>query len=121
MRSVQLIYLFWLVLSSPAAAQEPVKIAGRWDIIIQFVRGDGHYTAFFEQADGQLRGTYRGQFTEGSLGGTVEGKNIHFRGLLKIEGTQLVYDYVGTIEKDQMEGKVDLDEYGEARWVARKH
>ena len=109
------------MLSSPAAAQEPVKIAGRWDIIIQFVRGDGHYTAFFEQADGQLRGTYRGQFTEGSLGGTVEGKNIHFRGLLKIEGTQLVYDYVGTIEKDQMEGKVDLDEYGEARWVARKH
>jgi hypothetical protein len=26
----------------------------------------------------------------------------------------------GTIEGDQMSGQVDLDEYGEARWVARK-
>jgi len=112
---------FWLVLSGPAVAQEPAKIAGRWDITIQFVHGEGHYTAFFEQTDGRLRGTYRGQFIEGSLDGTVQGKNIRFRGLLKIEGTQLVYDYEGTIEKDQMEGKVHLDEYGEGRWVARKH
>jgi L-seryl-tRNA(Ser) seleniumtransferase len=119
-RLVQLICLFCLVFSSDANADEPVLIAGRWDITIQFVHGHGNYTAFFEQTGEKLHGTYRGQFTEGTLDGTVQGKNIRFRGHLKIEGAHLIYTYNGTIEGDQISGQVDLDEYGEARWVARK-
>jgi hypothetical protein len=121
LRLVQLIYLFCLVFSSALIAEEPVGVAGRWDITIQFVHGDGKYTAFFEQTGEKLHGTYRGQFTEGTLDGTIEGKNIRFRGDLKLEGANLVYAYNGTVDGDQMRGEVDLDEYGEARWVARKH
>jgi hypothetical protein len=120
-RLVQLICLFCLVFSRAMTAEEPITIAGRWDITIQFVHGDGNYTAFLEQTGEKLHGTYRGQFTEGTLDGTVHGKNIRFRGHLKIEGTDLIYIYKGTVEGDQMRGEVDLDEYGEARWVARKH
>jgi hypothetical protein len=119
-RLVQLICLFCLVFSCDANADEPIQIAGRWDITIQFVQGDGNYTAFFEQTGEKLHRTYRGQFTEGTLDGTIQGKTIHFRGRLKIEGAHLIYSYSGTIEGDQMSGRVDLDEYGEARWAARK-
>src|SRR5215510_5352161 len=118
---VRLLCLFCSAFSVTLIAEEPARIAGRWDITIQFVHGDGTYTGFFEQTGEKLSGTYRGQFTEGSLDGTIEGKSIHFRGHLKIEGAQLVYAYSGTVEGNQMEGKVDLDEYGEASWVARKH
>jgi hypothetical protein len=110
-----------LLLSGTVIADEPAEVAGRWDITIQFVQGEGRYTAFFEQKGEKLHGTYRGQFTEGTLDGMVDGKNIRFRGHLKIEGAHLVYVYNGTVDGDQMQGKVDLDEYGEARWIARKH
>lgn len=120
-RLVQLICLFCLFFSRAMTAEEPITIAGRWDITIQFVHGEGNYTAFLEQTGEKLHGTYRGQFTEGTLDGTVHGKNIRFRGHLRIEGTALIYTYSGTVEGDQMRGEVDLDEYGEARWVARKH
>jgi L-seryl-tRNA(Ser) seleniumtransferase len=118
---VRSLSLFCLLLSGTVIADEPARVAGRWDITIQFVQGEGRYTAFFEQKGEELHGTYRGQFTEGTLDGMVDGKNIRFRGHLKIEGAHLVYAYNGTIEGDQMHGNVDLDEYGEARWVARKH
>jgi D-glucosaminate-6-phosphate ammonia-lyase len=118
---VRSLSLFCLLLSGTVIADEPAEVAGRWDITIQFVQGEGRYTAFFEQKGEKLHGTYRGQFTEGTLDGMVDGKNIRFRGHLKIEGAHLVYVYNGTVDGDQMQGKVDLDEYGEARWIARKH
>jgi L-seryl-tRNA(Ser) seleniumtransferase len=118
---VRSLSLFCLLLSGTVIADEPAQVAGRWDITIQFVQGEGRYTAFFEQKGEKLHGTYRGQFTEGTLDGMVDGKNIRFRGHLKIEGAHLVYVYNGTVDGDQMQGKVDLDEYGEARWIARKH
>ena len=118
---VRSLSLFCLLLSGTVIADEPAQVAGRWDITIQFVQGEGRYTAFFEQKGEKLHGTYRGQFTEGTLDGMVDGKNIRFRGHLKIEGAHLVYVYNGTVDGDQMQGKVDLDEYGEARWIARKN
>jgi L-seryl-tRNA(Ser) seleniumtransferase len=121
LRAFRWVPLLWLAFSCTLTAVEPAWVAGRWDITIHFVYGDGKYTAFFEQTGEKLHGTYRGQTTEGTLDGTIEGANIRFRGHLKIEGAHLVYDYKGTVEGDQIEGKVDLDEYGEARWVARKH
>jgi hypothetical protein len=118
---VRSLSLFCLLLSGTVIADKPAQVAGRWDITIQFVQGEGRYTAFFEQKGEKLHGTYRGQFTEGTLDGMVDGKNIRFRGHLKIEGAHLVYVYNGTVDGDQMQGKVDLDEYGEARWIARKN
>jgi len=113
--------LLGLALSRFAWAQEPAKVAGRWDITIQFVYGAGNYTAFLEQAREKLSGTYRGQFIEGELEGTVEGNHIQFRADLKIEGTRLFYLYTGTVEGNRMEGIVTMDEYGEAHWTANKH
>ena len=118
---IKLICPLCLALSSFAWAQTPAQVAGRWDISIQFVHGTGNYTAFLEQDGEKLTGTYRGQFIEGELEGTIHGNHIQFRGDLKIEGTRLFYLHVGTVEGDRMEGTVDMDEYGEAHWTAKKH
>ena len=118
---IKLVCFLCLALSRFAWAQEPAKVAGRWDITIQFVHGEGNYTAFLEQAGEKLTGTYRGQFIEGELDGTVQGNHIQFRGDLRIEGTRLFYLYSGTVEGERMEGTVSMDEYGEAHWMAKKH
>jgi hypothetical protein len=103
-----------------AFAQEPPKVAGRWDITIHFVHGTGNYTAFFEQEAERLSGTFRGQYLEGELEGTIQQEKLQFRGNLKIEGTRLFYDFTGTVQGDDMSGTVTMGEYGEARWTARK-
>jgi hypothetical protein len=102
-------------------AENASPVAGRWDIVIQFVHGTGNYTAFFEQDGEKLSGTYRGQFVEGDLEGTVRQDQIQFRGYLKIEGTRLLYDYAGTVTGESMSGTMTMGEYGEARWTATKH
>ena len=116
---IKWICLLYLVLPRLAWAQE--QVAGRWDITVQFVHGAGHYTAFLEQSGENLSGTYRGQFIEGELEGTIQGNHIQFRGDLKIEGTRLFYLYTGAVKGDWMEGTVNMDEYGEAHWTAKKH
>jgi hypothetical protein len=105
---------------STALSQTPPKVAGRWDLTIQFVRGTGNYTAFFEQDGEQLRGTFRGQFIEGELEGTTQQERVQFRGMLKIEGTELLYHFSGNVGTEAMTGTVTMEEYGEARWTARK-
>ena len=103
------------------SSQEPARVAGRWDITINFVHGTGSYTAFFEQQGERLSGTYRGQFVEGSLDGAIQGNKIQFRGNLKIEGTRLFYHFTGTVDGNEMRGTVRMEEYGEAQWTAKKH
>jgi hypothetical protein len=109
------------VVYSTSSAQEPARVAGRWDITINFVHGTGNYTAFFEQEGQKLTGTYRGQFIEGALDGKIQADEIHFRGTLKIEGTRLFYNFTGTVNDSEMKGTVTMEEYGEAQWTAKKH
>src|SRR5262245_39310415 len=111
--------LLWNVSDSVFAEQEP-RIAGRWDITVQYIYGSAVYTAYFEQQGKRLTGTYRGRHTEGELEGTVHGERIEFRGSLRIEGMRLVYDYSGTIDGTKMSGTVGLDEYGTGKWTAVK-
>ena len=121
LKSLQLFFLLNLTCLPNVSAQHPANVAGRWDIDIQFVHGSGHYTAFFEQEGEKLSGTYRGQFIEGGLVGSIQGNHIEFRGDLRIEGSHLFYNYTGTVEGNTMSGTVNMGEYGEARWTARKH
>src|SRR5262245_51331808 len=96
-------------------------VSGRWDITILYAYGSGAYTAYFEQNGTKLRGTFRGQYTEGDLDGKIEGNRLQFRCGLRIEGMNLIYDFIGTIDETKMVGTVSLDEYGEGKWTAVKH
>ena len=103
-----------------SADESPAKIAGTWSITITFVAGTGHHTAIIEQSGEKLSGTYKGEFKEGTLRGTVKGNSIDFTGFLKHQATGLRFHYTGTIDGDTMKGTVDMGEYWTATWTAKR-
>jgi hypothetical protein len=51
----------------------------------------------------------------------VEGNQVMFRSSHRYEGTRLSYAFTGTVDGDTMRGEVGLDEYGTARFTAKRH
>jgi D-glucosaminate-6-phosphate ammonia-lyase len=106
---------------APAASQAPANVAGRWDAVIEYQRGQAHHVLMFEQQEAALTGTHQGEIVAGDLRGAVAGADVHFAANHRIEGTSLHFGFHGKVEGDQMGGTVDLGEYGEAKFTARRH
>ena len=105
----------------PVPQGAPVGIQGQWDLLVTFGRGNVHHSLNIEQNQASLVGTHRGEYVEGDLAGSVAADQVQFRSSQKIEGTRLSWDFVGRASSESMEGTVNMGEYGEARWSARRH
>ncbi len=100
--------------------EKSIDISGEWEINLTFIAGEANHTAIIEQAGDKLSGTYKGEFKEGSLRGSVKGNSIDFTGRIKHEATSVSFHYTGTIEGDTMKGTVDMGEYWTAEFTAKK-
>jgi D-glucosaminate-6-phosphate ammonia-lyase len=105
----------------PVPAGDPANVAGQWQARLEFLRGSAQHTIILEQKGSELVGTHRGEILSGDLHGSVAGSEVHFRSSHKYEGTRLSYEFAGKVDGENMEGLVNLDEYGEARWTAKRH
>jgi L-seryl-tRNA(Ser) seleniumtransferase len=105
----------------PEPAGAPANIAGVWDVDMEYKRGSAQHSFAIEQSGSEVRGTHRGEYLQGNLQGSVAGDMVRFRGMQRIEGTELFYNFSGHASGDQMSGTVGLGEYGEAKWTARRH
>jgi len=105
----------------PEPAGQPANVAGQWETHVEFQRGSAQHTLILEQKGGELMGTHRGETLSGDLHGSVAADQVQFRSAHRYEGTRLIYTFIGKVDGDTMEGRVDLDEYGEARWTAKRH
>ncbi len=99
----------------------PVPVQGQWEVTINFGRGSATHYVAFEQSGNSLVGTHRGEFVEGDLAGTVAGNEVVFKSSQKMEGTRLSWDFTGKAAANSMKGTVNMGEYGEARWSAKRH
>ncbi len=116
------------VLSKPPRFEDPqvpqgtpVSVAGQWELRLDFGRGSADHMLILEQEGSNIVGTHRGEFVHGDLNGSVAANRVHLRSSQRIEGTRLSYDFTGVAEGDNMSGTVNLGEYGEAKWTARRH
>jgi hypothetical protein len=83
--------------------------------------GSGNPTFTFKQDGETLTGTYKGQFGESPLTGTVKGADIKFTIKINAQGQDLTLEYAGKIEsKDSMKGTVKLGELGEGTWTGKR-
>jgi L-seryl-tRNA(Ser) seleniumtransferase len=98
----------------------PAKVAGRWDVVVEYKRGTAHHTLNFEQTDAALTGTHQGEIVSGPLQGNVAGDQVHARASHRIEGTELNFAFNGTVTGDRMAGTVNLGEYGLAKFTAQR-
>jgi L-seryl-tRNA(Ser) seleniumtransferase len=99
----------------------PARIAGHWDVKIDFMLGSSSHKLLLEQSGGKVTGTHLGRTVSGDLRGRVEGDRVVLRSLQLYEGARLHFTFSGTAQRDTMGGTVDLGEYGEAEWKAHRH
>lgn len=109
---------------SPVAAQSGAggtNITGVWNFAVESSAGSGTPTFTFKQDGENLTGSYKGQFGEAPLTGTVKGSDIKFVIKVNAQGQDLTITYTGKIEnKDSMKGTAALGELGEATWTGKR-
>lgn len=104
-----------------AAAAQGMNISGVWGFTVETSQGSGSPTFTFKQDGENLTGTYKGQFGEAPLTGTVKGADMKFSIKINAQGQDLTLTYSGKIEsKDSMKGTVQLGELGEGTWTAKR-
>jgi hypothetical protein len=106
--------------SAPAAGA--INVTGSWSVTVETQAGSGNPSFTFKQEGETLTGTYKGQFGEAPVKGTVKGNDIAFTIKINAQGQDLTVTYTGKVEgKDAMKGKVALGELGEGTWTAKKN
>jgi len=104
-----------------APAAPSVNVAGQWDVSVEYVVGKARHGLVLEQNGAALVGTHTGEYLGSDLRGTVEGNEVNFRSSHKIEGTRLGYEFTAQVSGDTMEGVIELGEYGQAKFTAKRH
>ena len=109
-------------MESAAAAQAPtISLSGQWELWMDFGRGSAAHSLLFEQDGAKLSGTHRGEFASGDLSGSLAGKLVRFRSSLPTLGSRVSFEFSGALEGEQLQGSVNLGEYGQTTWTARRH
>jgi D-glucosaminate-6-phosphate ammonia-lyase len=104
-----------------APAAPGTEIAGRWDVTVQYESGSAQHKLFLTTSGNKVAGTHIGWRFEGELAGAIDGDKVDLRTALPVGGQRLTYGFSGRVTGDTMSGDVDLGEYGQARWTARRH
>jgi len=109
--------------SAPAAPAQAsgVNVTGVWNFAVETQAGSGSPTFTFKQDGENLTGTYKGQFGEAPLTGTVKGSDIKFTVKVNAQGQDITINYTGKIDgKDSMKGTASFGEMGDGTWTAKR-
>ena len=110
-----------LVLVMTAAAGTPLAdVTGTWAFTVETQAGSGSPTFVFKQDGENLTGTYKGQFGEAPIKGTVKGNAIKFTVKVSAQDQNIEIEYEGTVEGNSMKGKVKLGDLGEGTFTGKK-
>ncbi|MGA9774101.1 MAG: hypothetical protein WBV94_34035 [Blastocatellia bacterium] len=106
--------------AAPAAASD-TNITGVWNVTVETPNGTGSPVFTLKQEGETLTGSYKGQFGEAPVAGSVKGTDVKFTLKINAQGQDLDITYMGKIDgKDSMSGKVILGGLGEGTWTAKK-
>lgn len=103
-----------------AASAHMADVTGTWKMTVETQAGSGSPTMVLKQEGENLTGTYKGQFGEAPLKGTVKGSDIKFTFKVNAQGQELEMEYSGTVDGNAMKGKVKLGDFGEGTFTGKK-
>jgi len=107
LKAIAFVIALALLVSSQAFAQA-TNVTGEWAFTVTTDQGAGTPTITLKQDGEKLTGKYVGQLGAADLTGTVKGNTIHFAFTLDVQGQQAPVTYDGTVEKNTMQGKLDI-------------
>ncbi len=104
------------------SAAPAVDLTGRWDVRIQFAAGTGEHTLWIEQQGNRLAGSHQGDFIARDITGVISADEVRIASSIgEAHGAALSYRFTGKVQGDTMSGDLDLGEYLEAKWTAKRH
>lgn len=110
--------------ATPAASAAPAtasgNISGVWDFAVETANGSGQPVFTFKQDGENLTGSYKGQFGEAPVTGTVKGSDVKFSIKINFQGQDFTVMYTGTVDGNSIKGKVVLGELGEGTFTGKK-
>ena len=101
-------------------AGEPVNLAGKWQVHVEYSLGSAEHTLTIDQAGEKISGSHASEMFTGQLRGSVQAAQVQFHSSHRIQGTAIGYDFTGTADSGGMQGTVAMGEYGQAHWTARR-
>jgi hypothetical protein len=114
------------VLSSPPRVDESppappaTDLTGTWDVRIQYAASASTHRLHVRQRGNDLDGVHQGDFESRDLMGTLDGDAVRLRSSWE-HGDSLNYTFTGIVTGDEMAGDVNLGEYLDARFTAKRH
>jgi L-seryl-tRNA(Ser) seleniumtransferase len=121
-----------VVLSNPPR-QEPARsdppaadLTGRWDVHIDYLASTSSHVLHLKQQGGRIEGTHQGDFVSRDLGGTIQGEQVRLSSAYtERHGDSLMFQFSGQFSQkvsgDEIGGTLDMGEYLQARWTAKRH
>jgi L-seryl-tRNA(Ser) seleniumtransferase len=106
--------------AEPAPVSPAVNVAGKWDVQVEFAVRSSRHTFLLQTNGARVTGRHVGRSLQGELSGKLNGGAIWMQSLFDCEGAPLAYVFTGCVTGDQMSGELDLGQYGQARWSARR-
>ncbi|MBI3470288.1 MAG: aminotransferase class V-fold PLP-dependent enzyme [Candidatus Solibacter usitatus] len=118
----------YAVLSNPPR-QEPARtdppaadLTGRWDVRIEYLASASDHVLHLRQQGGVIEGTHQGDFVSRDLGGSIEGDQVRLSSAYtERHGDSLMFEFSGKVAGGEIAGTLEMGEYLQARWVAKRH
>jgi len=107
----------------PVAAPKPPagNVSGHWKVDVQFAASKSIHTFDLVQDGARVKGTYQGDFRARELTGTIDGDTVAFATrLAESRGENLGFRFAGRLNGDSRSGTIDMGEYLEASFTARR-
>jgi L-seryl-tRNA(Ser) seleniumtransferase len=114
------------VLSSPPRVEEKppaapaADLSGTWDVRIQYAASVSTHRLDVRQRGNDLDGTHQGDFVSRDLRGTIDGDSVRIRSSWE-HGDSVHYTFTGKVSGDEMAGELNMGEYLDARFTAKRH
>ena len=109
--------------AKPVAAPVPAaaNVSGRWNVDIQFKASRTTHTVHLQQNGNRVDGIHHGDFVTRDISGTLDGDTISLASAVtERHGDALNYRFTGNVTGEAMSGSLDLGEYLNATWTARR-
>lgn len=120
--------------------KDPIKpchnsanISGEWKFEVNFIRWPRVHHVQLTQENCNVFGRHHSPKFEGSISGTIQGKEVNLFFEDTYEGAIITYNFIGLVSGDNMEGNVFLgsttpetrgevsySQYGKVLWVAKR-
>ena len=99
---------------------QTAQLAGRWNVVIQYVRGTGHQQMLLQQQGLEVTGDLKGELFSAPIRGTVVADRVKLESTLRPYGYEVPFRFSGEVKGDTFSGDLNLGEYGVATFNATR-